>query len=220
MPGAIDLVVTDPAEASRVLATDPDYVARAAKNLPPGQLPGPPVALYAPRASRMLAPVDGRCAWIQEGGLGEHDPITFLGTLRRPDGAPRLVAIRGCATNAYDLLADTKLVVLPYPKVYDPRPPVTAFGGSFYGGWWKAAVLRGGVVDPRDPSHVIIEFDVYALSDSPSATPQATGVLDRYLQDDDSITFQLRETAGLANLGVRLRRTNMKPAKLPTRLGL
>jgi hypothetical protein len=210
MPGPIELVITDPAKAQKVLAADPDFV-------PINNGQG---ALYAPRALRNLIRYDVRWLAVLANRRGD-EAIAFLGSRRRPDGAWRTVIVQGSVTNAHDMLWFTNVLVLPQPSVFDPIP--TLGHGPTYDKYYGRrpfipAALRGGVVDPADPSHIVFQFDIYDLSGpSQNSTPpvEATGVIDAYLQNDDSLRFVLRETPELAKLDVNLHRTNIDGAVSP-----
>jgi len=55
-----------------------------------------------------------------------------------------------------------------------------------------------GRIDPADPSHFTIDYDV-ALVHDPQAIPILHGTIDGWLRDDDSIL--LEPTHGLVKLG-------------------
>jgi hypothetical protein len=214
VPENVDLIVTDPKRVAELLATNPDYVPRTLRLgeiAPIGGKPPPPVAYYSPRVWRKLEGIDGRCDALSNPRIGDES-IAFLGTLRRPDGVDRLVVLRGADTNGHDLLAFTKALVLPRPNFRDPLPK-RASGGMFaYSGLWCPARLRGGVADPADPSHVTFEFAVY---DFEGDGIKATGTIDAYLRNDDSISFKLRETPELAKLRVKIRRNSVISGVIP-----
>jgi hypothetical protein len=209
MPAGVELVVTDSKCVQQLLATESDYILRPDQTF--NGVPPKPVAIYFPREWRKLAKIDGRCFWI-EGGFGAREPMVFLGSLRRPDGTSRLVAIKGAAQNAYQLLAMEQVLVLPHPRFYDEVPRHFVGAGGMANGLYRPATLKSGTVDPADPSHVVFKFDVYKYFDSSKV--ETTGIIDAYLQNDDSVVFQLRETPELAEMKVKLCRTNF-PGTIP-----
>jgi len=194
MPGPIDLVITDAARARGLLTADDDYEPKGTG------------CIYSPRAWRMLERADPRCFWISS--AVDDGAIVFLGALRRPDGTWRLVVVRGANTNAYDLLAFTRVLVLPHPKPFEPFPGQVVSAGSCYSGRWRDAQLRGASHDPKDASHILLPFDVNPEIPG-GGSLRATGLIDGYLQNDDSLSFRLRETPELSRLDVEFRRTNI-----------
>jgi hypothetical protein len=80
-----------------------------------------------------------------------------------------------------------------------PRPVA---GGAFgYNGAFEPAEMRGGVADPNDPSH--ITFTVVTGFSDQWAVGRFRGIIDAYLENDDSLSFELRYTP---RLGVSLGR--------------
>jgi hypothetical protein len=151
-------------EASRLATTNPDYVPYSPfKPVASTQ----PSASYNPIAFRELAKLDGRLR-----SMGYPDgPVIFMGTVHRPDGKPRLVIITGGSErDCRYMLRNVGAAVLPLPRWFDPLPPASGtpllrFGGGS-GGPPEPAAYLSGMIDPRDPSHVVIP---YVVSESTTA---------------------------------------------------
>lgn len=217
---ATDAVITDPVRAGTVPTTNPDYLVAGS--------PQPQYAQYLPGAYRNLLSVDSRLGMT--GGIGT--PVIFMGTLKRPDGTPRLVIITGGHGESRQLVAATLVLVLPIPKFLDAPPPLTGLPriGMGMAGSGPPPVftqMRTGVADPYDPSHIAIEFTAavpmlrsqtsasIGASTAPGAiarsavfprvAPPAGGMIDAYLKNDDSIEFTLRSSFGLTNPGFNQR---------------
>jgi hypothetical protein len=204
MPQSLDPCVTDPVVAQQLLASNPDYK-------PYQNWAGAVFAVYAPRAWRELEALDIRSFLIKDGSAG----ILFLGSLRRPDGTARLVVVSGSDTNGLELLWSTRALILPRPALTDSPPNrLSNVGGESFSGRAIPASILTGCSDPNDPSHVTFPFRVYDLDWSTNVGTRgnlaATGILDGYLQNDDSLLFKLRQTPELSKLDVKLGKERLR----------
>jgi hypothetical protein len=208
MPQSADPSVTDPVLAQQLLASNPDYK-------PYHNWDGAVFAVYAPRVWRELTGLDPRTFWITDGfNSGDH-AILFLGSRRRPDRTPRLVVVAGSKTNGLELLDSTYVLVLPHPAVTDSPPTrIHIVQGSDPNGRAISASILTGNSDSNDPSHVTFPFRVYDWDWSNNIAKRgnlvATGTLDAYLQNDDSLLFKLRQTPELSRLEVKLEQDRLK----------
>jgi hypothetical protein len=185
-----DLILSDPAAISKALASDPNYFRYAV----PGTTASP--VAYWPTAYRELVKYDSRLGASMMG-----DAVTFVGTMRRPDGTPRLVIVTGCSGYNQMLLNWISVRVLPIPSWFDSPPtlklPTPSWVRSIDGPIPIPTRLKSGMRDPADASHIVFEFE---KSSAPFVSApwkvDATGVIDAHLQNDDSITFTLRSFSG------------------------
>lgn len=130
-----------------------------------------------------------------------------MGSLRRPDGVSRLVVVQGSSTNALRLLRDIELLVLPHPGIADEPPPPRVGRQKFFSisEFFVPASLRGGKIDPNDPSHVTFDFVVHDFDvNFKLSGVRAKGTVDAYLENDDSLRFNLREDPEQSLRGVQL----------------
>jgi hypothetical protein len=212
---SVDVTIRDPARVNLVPTTNPDYVVYAAA--PPPMFTGitpAPSAMYAPLSYRHLQQFDAR---LNITG-GPSIPVLFMGTLRRPDGTPRLVIVTGGSGVSSNILAMTGTLVLPLPKWNDPLPPSSVshlgMGMGYSGPPPIPTLLKTGVIDPSDPTQITFEFTAGQPRFSPAArgatAPPSTnpvgggGIIDAHLQNDDSLAFKLRSYWGNvrnANIG-------------------
>lgn len=184
-------------------------------------MPAVATAHYTPPSYQNLLSVDSRLDLIG----GKSTPVIFMGTLKRPDGTPRLVIITGGRGTSQKLLDGTRVLVLPIPKLLEsPPPPLgprTHEVGTIYSGPPPIYTqMRTGRVDPNDRSRIAIEFTaepsmfyqlqladvlssttqsgVTSISLQPATNPApAGGMIDAYLRNDDSIEFRPRSSLGL-----------------------
>ena len=131
MPFNADISIVGP-EASRVATTNPDYLPRTPfalvtnRGRPPSPASTQPWASYNPIAFRELAMLDGRLRSMRS----PNGPVIFMGTVHRPDGAPRLVIITGeLERDSSSMFHSVGAAVLPLPGWFDPLPP--ALGTPF-----------------------------------------------------------------------------------------
>jgi len=215
MPANIPLEVSGSDKVKAVIASDPNYTQwpyqranfASAKYSASGAQDA--CAVYLPRAWRNLCDLDQRCA--NSALIGESEPLVFLGRMRRPDGQTRLVAIGGETTNALDLMSDNGIIVLPEPNLSDSVPSsngLSLFVFS-YSGAWDLAILRGGSLDPQNPSHLRIPFKARVGYDQ-----WADGVLDGYLSNNDTFAFSFDDKPEFKNhvhVGIRNLRQLPRP---------
>jgi hypothetical protein len=213
---AMDVTIRDPARVNLVPTTNPDYVVYTAT--PPAMFTGnppAPSAMYAPLPYRHLQLLDARLNITGGPGIA----VLFMGTLRRPDGTPRLVIVTGGSGVSSNLLAMTKTLVLPLPQWNDPLPPGRAahlgMAMGFSGPPPIPTQLKTGVIDPTDPTHIVFEFIARPPVTGPAAlrgpgtrpadnAVTGGGIIDAHLQNDDSLAFKLRSYWGNvrnANIG-------------------
>lgn len=189
------------------------------------------IAHYSPQSYQNLLSVDSRLDMIG----GKSTSVIFLGTLKRPDGTPRLVIITGGRGTSQKLLVGTRVLVLPIPKLLEtpPAPPPTgppplSVGTVTIGVPPIRTRMQTGVIDPDDRSHIAIEFAVeppyiseqqiamalnattqpggVPIAVQPATNPApAGGMIDAYLRNDDSIAFTLRSSFGLTGAGFHQR---------------
>lgn len=188
-------------------------------------MPGVASGHYNPQTYRNLYSVDSRLQLIG----GESGHVIFIGTLKRPDGTPRLVIITGGRGNSERLLEGTRALVLPVPSLLKLAPPAPVLKprqheyGTVVIGWSpRTTQMRSGIIDPSNPSHVAIAFTVdppfFSASqiavamgatthpdEMPTDPAPAGGMIDAYLRDDDSIAFRLVSSYGPINPGFNQR---------------
>jgi hypothetical protein len=146
--------------------------------------PPPPAAYYVPEALRKYWEVSGTWRIISA--------VAFMGRRISPSGHSRLVIVYGSTRNAFRLTT-------PAPNEYEvyttglfsstfvPAPPAA----TSYAGPVGPATLSPGVADPADASHITFPFSVGQTDDRPART----GILDVHLNDDDTLTFTIRDPA-------------------------
>jgi hypothetical protein len=132
----------------------------------------------------------------------EYQPVAFMGTLKRPDGTPRLVVIYGDLGWYGNGISGIGGVIMPLPGIFGVLPtPITQIvpqGNWYVGPMPDPAELQSGSVDPNDPSHVTFPFLVGPMSETwtgGTAVPGTInfrGWMDVYLQNDDTVRFALR----------------------------
>ncbi len=194
-PGTV-LVETDPVKARALLASNAEYVD------PVTYVPGGPRekairqvqtpqlwAEYLPKVWREYEQYNVMIATISS-----DDAVVFLGERRTPLGSRRLVVIQGARQNALALPQQ----LAAHAAVYEPA---TLFHEgqllwplrmSLNGGRFIDAFVSPGIADPKDPSHLSIKF---AINLSDRGIPNRTGIIDVYLQDDNSLLFKVRDPA-------------------------
>jgi hypothetical protein len=176
------LIETDPVRIGQLTSSNSDYVLTADPIFHTRQ------TVYIPSAFREWTKYDSRTHW---GGYIGEEPVAFLGTMRRPDGARRLVVIRGDYVNAHDL-HDLSVLVLPVPEVFQAVPKRTGrIPLSVYSGQWIGGLIFSGVLDPNDSARLVFPIDVFV-----DHKPLATEVRG-HLGNDDCITFELKATPEL-----------------------
>jgi hypothetical protein len=197
-----DLLVSDPAAIRKTLAANPDFIAVATRGAG---------AAYWPVAYRELSKVDPRLPPVGLSG----DALAFMGTLHRPDGTVRFVAVTGCTGLTAGVLYDVSVRVIPTPAWRDPPPTLAVTGGrsgfGYSGPPPTMTRLKSGTRDPKDPTHLIFEFEIgprgsFAGSRRSATQPwivEATGIIDAFLKNDDSMAFSLRSVTG-TSLNVRI----------------
>jgi hypothetical protein len=145
-----------------------------------------------------------------------------MGLLTRPDGVLRLVFVTGSHGNASDPLEDVFVLVLPQPHWLDPLPqptyPTTSRLIVGPGAMPRMTRLKSGIVDPADRSHIIFPVDVLDQSfiTVPGPAPKAimTKTIDARLQNDDSMTFTIRDADQPSEVRTSARRMPGNPAAL------
>jgi hypothetical protein len=171
MPADVKQIIDDPAEQKK-LAADPNYVAITALN-------GKHVLLYEPVCIQRMAQLDARLDWI--GGVRSYRPLSFVGTMRRPDGKERLVFIRGGELNGCNLLYELPVLIVPKPGFFDKCPVDSASPFFAYSGQSTPLTVGTAQLDPNDAGHLRI----------PLQTATSHGTLHARLQDDDSLLLSL-----------------------------
>jgi hypothetical protein len=146
--------------------------------------PPPPAASYVPEVLRKYWEVSGTWRIVSA--------VAFMGRRISPSGHSRLVIVYGSTRNAFRLTT-------PAPNEYEvyttglfsstlvPAPPTATLCAGPVG----PATLSPGVADPADASHITFPFSVGQTDDRPAWT----GILDVHLNDDDTLTFTLRDPA-------------------------
>ncbi len=154
--------------------------------------------VYSPRAFVNLSMLDGR-TYV---GAGLAPAVAFLGERTRPDGERRLVIVRNDRTNGFDLLRHIHLTVLPVPSLFDtPHQTVNLNGGESHSGLFTPAAIESCTADPVDRTHVIVPFVVFKTNTMGSPWTietdevKASGIIDAYLTNDDTLRVQLRENS-------------------------
>jgi hypothetical protein len=171
MPADVKPIIDDPAEQKK-FAADPNYVAITALN-------GKHVLLYEPVCGQRIAQLDARFNWIGDARSGR--PISFVGTMRRPDGKERIVFIRGGELNGCNLVVELPVLIVPKPGIFDKRPIDSASPFFAYSGQSAALNVGEAQLDPNDAGHLRI----------PLQSDTSNGMLHARLQDDDSLLLSL-----------------------------
>ena len=187
---AVVIRIDDPAEAKRVASTNPSYdLVESARAMPNAR------AMYRPLPYRKLKQLDLRLL------INDDEPVVFMGTLRRPDGAPRLVLVIGGGGTLDDIVKSTQVLMLPLPGWFDPIPQATPTSSGLadtldIGGLSAHTRLKTGVADPLDPSHVSFEFDaVWPITINNNPNPWGSaghGIIDAHLTKEDKLQFRVR----------------------------
>jgi hypothetical protein len=139
--------------------------------------------------------------WTKLAGLSgakahfdDFSTTVFLHEMRTPSGSRRIVHVESMDDNAICFPDQFLATVIDPPRLFSP--PRVRFASSRNPSWFGtlvAAKLSLGRIDPADPSHVTIEYDVtdVGMVDR-SASREVHGIIDGYLSDDDVMTFKLR----------------------------
>lgn len=181
MPSSIKRDVTG-LQATQLAASNPDYIVRrtsmAAKQ---------PLALYRPRTLQNLTKFDSRIDPL----VVADDPVLFMGTLRRPDGAPRLVILTGSLNMDNRLMFWwARATILSLPGWFDSPPPAAT--GVFLPGLGRiggagpplnSVSVQSAIIDPVDRSHVVFPYSVLSWSQEIIGK----GEIDAYLKNDDTL---------------------------------
>ncbi|HEX4797465.1 MAG TPA: hypothetical protein VH370_26965 [Humisphaera sp.] len=192
-PGTV-LIETDPAKAAQLIANNRDYVADGTQMSsfrgmgPPTTAVAGSVAVYWPREFRQFARAMPPPPFV----FLPTKAVAFMGERISPSGHRRLVVIPVAAIYSDELEFDADIERLCIVANADLSNAGTAV-------WSKEQnlmrmgfvhpmnlLLKPGVADPADASHITIDFDG-SVDWSP-----IKGTLDVYLRDDDSIDVQWR----------------------------
>jgi hypothetical protein len=176
------------------------------------------VACYVPIAYADLCRVDPRFE------SSRFSAVAFMGTLRRPDRLARLVVV-DCAIDPTMEFGKPMWRITysaaPIAKSSDPRPqPQRKPSVGALTGRWIAVELHSGVIDPNDPSHIMFGYVRSAL---PGTTGSAglpdPGFIDAFLQNDDSMTFEIRDANPADRLNLRMApRTTVQDPEVVTKI--
>lgn len=199
-PPGTKLVVYDNIRA--LLASNPDYMIDAdptifSKVQPlrvsiPLRLVAPPAG-YMPTIWKEYAALDPRTAIFNPIPFRQPSPMNFLGERYTPSGKRRLVAIAGELVNAYGIEDEISSLVLSVPGILDPVDPPSPLQQALQRtGQFRAAYLEPAVADTNDRTHLTIDFTIPPHS---HGQPQRKGVLDVYVQDNDTLVFKVRDPA-------------------------
>jgi len=163
-------------------ANDPDYVTTNMKYLNMMELPGlrllQPACLTHFDAERPGANISKSLLLPQS--LFLHERIS-------PSGHRRLVFVETIMTNALSIKAGLIPRVIAPGTPGSPARDLTLQKQIMFSGRYIEAQFYFGQVDPSDASHFTIDFDVKEEG--------RHGTIDAHLQDDDTITFKLRDPA-------------------------
>jgi hypothetical protein len=120
-------------------------------------------------------------------------PVMFLGEMRRRDGGRRLVAVEAVQSlkygNPVTLLAAEYHVIEPGGVWSRPRLIRNEAWTNLAEMKWSSIQFYPGEIDPHDASHITIRYEVDGLP------VKVTGVLDGWLQADDSLLLEVRRDA-------------------------
>lgn len=177
---SLDVRITDQAIAKATLAANPEYALYQSK--------GRVYAIFSATAFRELSKLDSR---IGTGGLwNDYGGVTFIGTLKRPDGTPRLVIIP--ASESVSIGGpETGIgysVSMPL-GLFDPLPPQlkVASNSTIHmmdsGRYQTKTAIR----DPADPTHLIIPLN--------SSGERSRYQVDAYLLDNDTLSLRVNKAS-------------------------
>jgi len=129
--------------------------------------------------------------------LFSGQPVVFLHALRSPAGHRRLVAIQCYSVNALTVHRELVPTVIDPPGLFSSarvirrQPMMYAISELCV-----PTCLFYGQIDPRDPSHVTFRFTVNQSNfEGRLLRPKYEGIIDGYLNDDDTMTFKHRDLA-------------------------
>lgn len=111
----------------------------------------------------------------------------FLHERISPSGHRRLVFVETLMTNALSITAGLEPRVIAPGTLGSPARELTLQKQINFSGRYIEAQFYFGQVDPSDASHFTIDFDVKEEG--------RHGTIDAHLQDDDTISFKLRDPA-------------------------
>jgi hypothetical protein len=203
-PPETALIEWDLSDVKTLLASHPDYV--------PGPYRGPVVVLpgvtrtavggqasaeYVPQALRKLYSYYPPSSALR---LSDHSRgVVFLGQRRTPAGERRIVVIYGCLQNALTLndAATIPHEVFVPPSLFGAAPPAASstFNPDAAAGSFESAMLRPGIADPDDATHLTIEFDIVSRPQTPRIPG---GTVDVRLMDDNTLRFSVRPAPAAA----------------------
>lgn len=190
-----DIYIDDAAGVVRA-ASDRDYQVQRSLPSMPGEKPFD-FAKFTPRVYRDLFAVDPRLTSASRA----DSAIAFMGVLHRPDGLPRFVLVAGTGGDTTRILAEIDILVLPLPDWAESPPTIKgrSVGRMYVGpGIPPLAIrFRSGRTDSKDRSHIIFDCELYRGTNylGPPFTMVGTGLIDAFLQNDDSIVFTLNNTS-------------------------
>jgi hypothetical protein len=178
------LFVGDPAAAAALRERDPDYVQT--------RLYGRAGAKFLPRCWRELCAAMNNPAVVAADTVMD-DPVLFLHERRSPGGKRRIVMIKSGSYNARALPRKMRATIITPARLFArtqvmaaPMPDVA------WSGVYVPLRIFFGHPDPADASHFTIDFVVL---DGFDGAPIRNGTIDGYLNDDDTVSFRLRDPA-------------------------
>jgi hypothetical protein len=151
------------------------------------------VADYTPPARALTFQPE---CWTEFAALNgwrpRHYPFTystvFLHELRTPSGKRRIVHVESVFENLFRPASHLVPTIVAPPTVFSPPRVIREPTGDYRISEAHAAMKRYvGQYDPRDVSHFTIAFE--------STGSSRSGVVDGYLRDDDTVTFEVRDVA-------------------------
>lgn len=206
-PGTV-LFEHDPAKAKLLIAGNLEYhdVSRYVLRRPPmGARPkvmqaaaqsnaiyGAGMAQYVPAELRELENFIDMDSFYTMQFAERNLAAVYVGKMRSPAGAQRLVIIRGSVQLdvALPQLLDVQVYAAPTllrpAQRVDVRPPLAVN----FSGQPRWAILSAAVPDAADPSHLSIDYII--TEQIGTGQPMRRGVIDVYLLSDNTFTVSMR----------------------------
>lgn len=187
------LVEIDPIKAGVLIKNNEDYV-DAGSYLPPNSTMNSIRsalslrAAYVPRELKELEKIFS----FQPASYGES--TLYLGPIRTPSGKKRLLVLRSDGSTYPRPGGEIAIDLLESPSfTQGPRRislPVRA--GFNDDGHRDYVWFHSGTLDPNDPAHVMVPFEVITSPDASARTGKFSGVLDIRISDANTLSFTER----------------------------
>jgi hypothetical protein len=119
--------------------------------------------------------------------MGDPPQILFLHERISPSGHRRLVLVENVTANALSITSGMIPRVIVPGTIWSPARELSEQKLLEFSGRYIEAQFYFGQPDPSDASHFTIDFDVKEHA--------RHGTIDAWLNDDETVTFKLRNPA-------------------------